>query len=141
MMFSRRRVPGVRTAIAAGTRICGDIEFSGDLLICGRVEGNLRALTQGATLIIARGAVAAGSIIVPRLILSGSVTGRIWVTEHMEITNTAVIRAHIRYDRPANVDAAPAMISKGGGQTSRARIGPMTAKGSEANRKSPTSRS
>lgn len=138
-MSRKKKLRGIRTTVAANTRICGDIEFSGDALICGSVEGNLRALTEGATLIIGPEGRAAGSIIVPRLIVHGRVEGRVWVTEFLNLSPTAVVKADFRYERSSHgadatlVSGGEGMVIDGKTETESriARKGPRAVHGSE----------
>src|SRR5690606_15083332 len=70
IMFRRLRQKShqVDTLIGAGTRIIGDVQFTGGFHIDGRVQGNVDAAADcGATLSVSDGGVVEGSVAVPHV--------------------------------------------------------------------------
>ncbi|HTE41330.1 MAG TPA: polymer-forming cytoskeletal protein, partial [Steroidobacteraceae bacterium] len=71
-MFNRtKHKPGrIDTLIGAGTRIVGDVQFTGGLHVDGFVKGNVDAPAEsGSVLGISNGGVVEGSVAVPNVIL------------------------------------------------------------------------
>ena len=79
-MFNRTKPKPQRidTLIGAGTRIIGDVQFTGGFHVDGHVKGNVDAPPDsGATLSVSDSGVVEGSVAVPNVILNGSVKGDI----------------------------------------------------------------
>ncbi len=99
-MFRRFRQTShqVDTLIGAGTRIIGNVHFSGGFHIDGRVEGNVDAAVEsGATLSVSDSGVVEGSVAVPRIILNGVVKGDIRAYERVELGATAQVTGNVHY--------------------------------------------
>jgi cytoskeletal protein CcmA (bactofilin family) len=80
------------TFIAEGSRLTGDLETPGPLVMCGAVRGDGRV--SGAL----RMAVTAewhGEIHALAAVIAGRITGRLVVEDKLEVGATAVIRADI----------------------------------------------
>ena len=77
-MFKKDSKPQNRidTLIGAGTRITGDVAFSGGLRIDGEIKGNVHATgDQSATLVISEHARIEGDVSVSHLVINGTVHG------------------------------------------------------------------
>ncbi|HKD54091.1 MAG TPA: polymer-forming cytoskeletal protein, partial [Steroidobacteraceae bacterium] len=80
------------TFVAEGSRVSGDLETTGPLVVCGSVRGDGRV--AGAL----RMAVTAdweGEIHARAAVIAGKVTGRLVVEDKLEVGMTAVIHADI----------------------------------------------
>lgn len=101
-MFKRHNRPAhalqIDTLIGAGTRIAGDIEFSGGLHVDGCVQGNVVARPgAAATLSISDSGSIEGSVSAPHVLLNGSVQGDIVAERRVELGGTAKIAGNVYY--------------------------------------------
>jgi cytoskeletal protein CcmA (bactofilin family) len=95
---NRRSSGGIDTLIGAGTRIIGDVQFTGGLHLDGHVKGNVDALPDsGATLSVSDGGVVEGGVAVPNVVLNGVVMGDILAHERVEIGATARVHGDVYY--------------------------------------------
>lgn len=86
------------TLISKGTRIVGDIHFSGDLQIEGMVQGNIFAESgSDAKLVVAHKGVVEGEINVPMVVINGNVKGNVFSSKHIELASKAVVEGNVRY--------------------------------------------
>lgn len=85
------------TLIAKGTRVVGDLYFSGELHVQGKVVGTIIA-DETAELEISQGGVVEGQIQGPKVIIRGSVNGDIHCYRHIELAPTAVINGNVYYN-------------------------------------------
>lgn len=102
-MFGKKdegRVQGrIDSLIGAGTRIEGNIRFSGGLRIDGEVKGNVEA-SEGAsssTLVLSEQAHVEGIVSVAHMVSNGSVVGQVTVTEFLEMQSRARIVGDVDY--------------------------------------------
>jgi cytoskeletal protein CcmA (bactofilin family) len=99
-MFNRSKPKSQRidTLIGAGTRIIGDVQFSGGFHIDGHVKGNVDAPPEsGATLSVSDAGVVEGSVAVPNVILNGTVKGDILAHDRVELGATARVTGNVYY--------------------------------------------
>jgi cytoskeletal protein CcmA (bactofilin family) len=80
------------TFVAEGSRITGDLETAGPLVVCGAVAGDGRV---AGTLHMAVTAEWHGEIHAQAAVVAGRITGRLVVEDKLEVGATAVIRADI----------------------------------------------
>jgi len=86
------------TLISKGTRIVGDIHFSGDLQIEGTVQGNVLVESGAdAKLVVANKGVVEGEIRVPRVVINGKVIGNVHSGKHVELASKAVVEGNVHY--------------------------------------------
>jgi cytoskeletal protein CcmA (bactofilin family) len=86
------QIGGSPTFVAEGSRITGDIETPGALVVCGAIRGD--GHVRG-TLSMAASAEWEGEVRAQRGVVAGKITGRLSVEDKLEIGATAVIRARI----------------------------------------------
>lgn len=86
------RIGGTPSLLAGGTRLVGDIETPGALMLGGTVQGD--GLVNGE-LSISAGARWQGEVHATSAVVAGQVTGAIIVSERIEIAATAVIRGRV----------------------------------------------
>lgn len=99
-MFNRSKPKPQRidTLIGAGTRIIGDVQFSGGFHVDGHVKGNVDAPPDsGATLSVSDSGVVEGSVAVPNVILNGTVKGDILAHDRVELGATAKVSGNVYY--------------------------------------------
>jgi cytoskeletal protein CcmA (bactofilin family) len=86
------------TLISRGTKVVGDLHFTGDLQIEGHVCGNIMAESgNDAKLVVAEKGVVEGEIRVPMVIINGSVNGNVYSSKHVELASKAVVEGNVHY--------------------------------------------
>jgi cytoskeletal protein CcmA (bactofilin family) len=80
------------TYVAAGSRLTGDLEVPGALVMCGQVRGD--GDVKG-TLSVAAGARWEGEVHARSGVVAGAIMGAIRVDEKLEIRATALIRGRV----------------------------------------------
>ena len=87
------------TLVSRTTEIVGDIHFSGELIIEGRVKGNIYAEDDSQALIrVAEKGAVEGEICVPSAIVNGLVQGDVRSTIHLELAAKAVVVGNVYYN-------------------------------------------
>lgn len=86
------------TLISRGTKVVGDLHFTGDLQIEGTVVGNIIAESgNDAKLVVAEKGSVEGEIRVPMVIINGKVNGNVHSTKHVELAAKAVVEGNVHY--------------------------------------------
>jgi len=86
------------TLISRGTRIVGDVHFSGDLQLEGQVVGNIIAESaKDAKLVVADTGQVEGEIHVPVVVINGRVDGNIHSSKHLELAKKALVTGAVHY--------------------------------------------
>jgi len=86
------------TLISKGTEVVGDLLFTGELQIEGKVRGNIIAEAgSDAKVVIAHKGQVEGEIRVPSVVVDGSVLGDIYSTKHVELAAKAVVKGNVHY--------------------------------------------
>jgi cytoskeletal protein CcmA (bactofilin family) len=80
------------TFVAPGSRLSGDLETLGPLVVCGAVRGDGRI---GGAFSMAAGAEWHGEVHAQTAVIAGRLTGRLVVDEKLEVGSTAVIQADV----------------------------------------------
>ncbi|MGC3979849.1 MAG: polymer-forming cytoskeletal protein [Steroidobacteraceae bacterium] len=100
-MFKRQKKPGslrINTLIGAGTRIIGDVQFTGGLHVDGAIQGNVESLQdKSATLSVSDSGLVEGLVQVPNVVLNGAVNGDIRASERVELGATAKVSGNVHY--------------------------------------------
>ncbi len=87
------------TLISRSTEVVGDIHFTGELIIEGRVKGNIYAEDDSKGLIrLAENGAVEGEICVPSAIVNGLVQGDVRSTDHLELAAKAVVVGNVYYN-------------------------------------------
>ncbi|SCY37586.1 protein CcmA, bactofilin family [Nitrosospira sp. Nl5] len=88
----------IDSLIGAGTRIDGNITFSGGLRIDGQVRGNITATgDKPSTLVLSDQAVIEGKIKVSHAVINGTVVGPIHSNEYLELQAKARVSGEVCY--------------------------------------------
>lgn len=100
-MFGKRRdekrQDGI-SLIAIGTRVEGNIRFSGELHIFGEVKGNVEAAGDSSSLLVlAEKASIEGEVNVRRFEADGTVVGSVVVSDTLELQPGARIMGDVEY--------------------------------------------
>jgi cytoskeletal protein CcmA (bactofilin family) len=96
-MFGRKDHAAIKTLIAQGTRIDGDMKFEDGLRVDGEVYGAIHATSDGSLLVISEGAVAEGGLKADHVIINGTVKGPVEARELLELQPKAKIEGDVQY--------------------------------------------
>ena len=97
-MFNKKKQPPIKSLIALGTTITGDIAFVDGLRIDGAVVGNLIAPEgQGSLLVVSETAQISGEVVADHIIINGCVTGPVHAREMLELQPKARIEGDVHY--------------------------------------------
>ena len=88
---------GATTLIAKGTRVEGDLHFTGSLEIEGTVVGNVRSDDQSSRVRLLHGSLLEGEIWVGDVVINGHVKGNIYAGHLVKLASKAVIEGNIHY--------------------------------------------
>ncbi len=86
------------TLIARQTEVSGDLHFRGNLVIEGKVKGNVNAHSDSdARLQIVDGGMVEGEIRVPHVVINGNVKGDVYAARHLELASKAMVEGNVHY--------------------------------------------
>lgn len=118
-MFGRKnQQPPIRSLIAVGTTIIGDIAFVDGLRIDGTLKGNLSAVPgQSSLLVVSETADITGEISADHIIINGHVIGPVQAKELLELQPKARVEGDVSY----------AALEMHQGATITGQLGPLRA--------------
>lgn len=88
----------IDSLIGAGTRIEGNIHFSGGLRIDGEVHGSVIGIAgQPTTLVVSEQARIEGEVRVTHLVVNGAITGPVHAAEFLELQPKSRITGDVHY--------------------------------------------
>lgn len=90
-------VAAISTLIAEGTRIRGDVHFSGGLHLEGVVEGSISAEGADSVLTLSDKGRVEGEIRVANAVVNGSVHGDVFIGERLELAGHARVEGNVHY--------------------------------------------
>ena len=91
--------PAANTLVSKATEIIGDIHFSGELIIEGRVKGSIYAEDDSSAVIrVADKGSGEGEICVPSAGINGLVQGDVRSSNHLELAAKAVVAGNVHYN-------------------------------------------
>ena len=97
-MFGKKKQPPIKSLIAQGTRIEGNVLFHDGLRVDGQVVGDIRASDeQPSILVISEVAVVTGQILADHVIINGHVKGPVQAFELLELQPKARIEGDVSY--------------------------------------------
>jgi cytoskeletal protein CcmA (bactofilin family) len=97
-MFGKNAQPPIKSLIAQGSRIEGNLRFTEGLRVDGEVFGDLRANPeQPSILVISEEALVQGAIDADHVIINGSVKGPVNARELLELQPRARIEGDVSY--------------------------------------------
>ena len=89
----------IDSLIGAGTRIEGNITFTGGLRVDGEIVGNVTAVSdQPSTLVLSEAARIEGEIRVSHLVVNGAITGPVYTTEFLELQSRSRLIGDVHYN-------------------------------------------
>ena len=93
-----RKQPPIGTLVGADSKVHGDIEFSGGFHVDGYVKGNVKAIKDpNSQLSISERGCVEGSVVVPHVLLNGTVKGDVRATERVELGPNAKVIGNVQY--------------------------------------------
>ena len=98
MSVSKKANGAVGTFIGNDTRISGDMQFVGNVLMDGYLEGNVNAEGNDSKLTISERGHVKGSVVVPHLLVNGTIEGEVCVAECLKLGPKARIIGDVRYN-------------------------------------------
>jgi cytoskeletal protein CcmA (bactofilin family) len=97
-MFNKKKQPPIRSLIAPGSDIQGNIKFTEGLRVDGEVHGDIRANDEQASLlVVSEAAVVVGEIHADHVIINGKVNGPVYAHELLELQPKAQIEGDVHY--------------------------------------------
>jgi len=88
----------IDSLIGAGTKVTGNINFSGGLRVDGDIDGNVIANPgKSTTLVLSEHACVDGEINVTHLVANGKVTGPVYAAEYLELQSKAKLVGDVHY--------------------------------------------
>ncbi len=99
-MFGKKAQPPIKSLIASGTRIEGNMKFDEGLRVDGEVYGDIQATVEnGGTsmLVISEAAVVQGAVQADHVIINGTVRGPVHARELLELQPKARIEGDVSY--------------------------------------------
>jgi cytoskeletal protein CcmA (bactofilin family) len=97
-MFGKKAQPPIKSLIAQGSRIDGNLSFIDGLRVDGEVVGDIRANAEHSSiLVISEAAVVQGEIHADHVIVNGTVRGPIYAKDLLELQPKARIEGDVYY--------------------------------------------
>ena len=97
-MFGKKAQPPIKSLIAQGTRIEGNLQFTEGLRVDGEVVGDIRAQSdQTSILVISEAALVQGEVHADHVIINGTVRGPVHARELLELQPKARIEGDVNY--------------------------------------------
>lgn len=97
-MFNKKKQPPIRSLIADGSHIDGNLRFADGLRIDGAVVGDIRSKPdQASILVISETATVTGEIHADHVIINGTVKGPVYANLMLELQPKARIEGDVHY--------------------------------------------
>ena len=97
-MFGKKKQPPIKSLIAQGTVIEGNLKFTDGLRIDGEVIGDIRAAEGSASiLVVSECASVSGGIYADHVIINGRVIGPVHASDLLELQPKANIAGDVSY--------------------------------------------
>lgn len=97
-MFGKKKQPPIKSLIAAGTDIRGDVLFTDGLRVDGEITGHLQARGDAPSLlVISEAATVRGEVRAGHIIINGQVDGPVFASELLELQPKARITGDVTY--------------------------------------------
>lgn len=97
-MFNKKKQPPIKSLIALGTRIEGNVVFQEGLRVDGEVVGDIRVESVGGSLlVVSESASVTGRIHADHVIINGTVKGPVTAADLLELQPKARIEGDVSY--------------------------------------------
>ncbi len=88
----------IDSLVGKTTKIMGDVDFCGGLLVDGKVMGNITSTEDdNATITISENGYVQGEIQIPNIIINGTVEGNVYAGNHLELAKKARVFGNVYY--------------------------------------------
>lgn len=88
----------IDSLIGKNTQVTGDLDFSGGLLVDGKIIGNITASDDdSATITISENGLVQGEIQIPNIIINGTVEGNVYASNHVDLAKKARVYGNVYY--------------------------------------------
>jgi len=95
--FRKFRAPKITTVIGRETEVHGDVRFQGGLHVDGTIKGDVTGAGENCALVLSESGSIEGDVRVANVILNGSITGDVYVTERAELAPQARVAGTLYY--------------------------------------------
>lgn len=85
------------TFISSHTEVVGDIKFTDQLFVSGRVSGNVLADDGKATLVVSEEGCVSGEVRVPNVVINGRIEGNVYASNKVELASHAKVQGNLYY--------------------------------------------
>ena len=97
-MFNKKKQPAIRSLIAGGNHIDGNVKFTDGMRVDGSIVGDVRSdEDQNSILVISETASVTGEIHADHVIINGSVKGAVYARMMLELQPRARIEGDVHY--------------------------------------------
>jgi cytoskeletal protein CcmA (bactofilin family) len=97
-VFNKKKQPPIKSLIAGGSQIEGNMTFTDGLRVDGGVSGNIRAnADKSSILVISESATVIGEVTADHIIINGTVKGPVHARHMLELQPKARIEGDIEY--------------------------------------------
>ncbi len=97
-MFSKKKQPAIRSLIADGNHIEGNVQFTDGLRIDGSIVGDVRSSEdRNSILVISETASVTGEVHADHVIVNGTVKGPVYARRMLELQPKARIEGDVYY--------------------------------------------
>lgn len=94
----KRQQAAINTLVGADTRVHGDVEFTGGFHVDGYVKGNVKSSKDpNSVLTISERGCVEGAVMVPHVLLNGTVKGDVRATQRVELGARARVIGNVQY--------------------------------------------
>jgi cytoskeletal protein CcmA (bactofilin family) len=95
--MARNKIDKGVTLVATDTEVVGDIRFTNQLYVNGKVTGNVGAENDKATLVISEEGCITGEVNVPNVVINGTVEGNVYASHRVELAAQAKVKGNLYY--------------------------------------------
>lgn len=95
--MARRKVDKGVTLIASHTEVVGDVKFTDQLYVSGRISGNVASDDEQATVVISPEGWINGEVRVSNVIINGMVQGDVFASNKVELAAQAKVQGNVHY--------------------------------------------
>lgn len=89
----------IDSLIGSGTKIEGNVSFSGGLRVDGEIVGNVTAISdQSSTLVVSEQAKIDGEIRVSHMVVNGAINGPVHASEFLELQAHSRVQGDVHYN-------------------------------------------
>ena len=97
-MFNKKKQPPIKSLIAGGSHIEGNMTFTDGLRVDGGVSGNILANADTASiLVISESATVTGEVTADHIIINGTIKGPVHARHMLELQPKARIEGDVEY--------------------------------------------